>query len=135
MPGLVEELNIASDGEENLLHALAIPLTWHGSGASHYAVSKSERGGDVIHFFWTDQSSDYDAGHARIERRPIPLPFRLDTPEKLFNFVKAWLEEKGRDFGPESQGDGTDKEGWRVSCGRDFYEICRVEARWNYYGK
>ena len=88
MPGLVEELNIASDGEENLLHALA-----------------------------------------------IPLPFRLDTPEKLFNFVKAWLEEKGRDFGPESQGDGTDKGGWRVSCGRDFYEICRVEARWNYYGK
>lgn len=134
MSGLLETLVIESDGEANLKLALAIPLTWD-SKISHFAMSKDGCGRDVLHLFWTDKSNATKPGrYEKVERTPTQLPFVIDTPEKLYSFVHSWLTDKGREFGHQS-GDGSDVKGWRVEKTSDFYEVCSVTARWNYYSK
>ena len=71
----------------------------------------------------------------RIERELHPLPYEINDPETAFQFVRGWLCAKGRDFGPESGGDGSDVKGYRVETTSDFYEVMTVTARYNYYSK
>lgn len=138
MTGLVETLKVTSDCDENLKHALAIPMSWN-SKISHYAVSKDEkRGADVLHLYWTDKSQDRDPETYRaIERDVQKIPFMpLDKPEKVFSFVKNWLDQADHGDNPMDDGDGSSNKGWTVEkVDTDFYEVVRITADWVYYSK
>ena len=137
MAGLIETLKVASDSDRNLKLALAIPLEWN-SKISHYAVSKDERGADVLYLYWTDKSQDRDPKTYRsIERDVQKVPFTpLDSEEKVFNFVKSWLSQADHGDDPMSDGDGSSNKGWIVETrDSDFYEVMRITAYWIYYSK
>ena len=76
-----------------------------------------------------------DEKYRRIERELHMLPYELPDPETAFQFVRGWLNAKGRDFGPMSGGDGSDVKGYRVEITSDFYEVMTITARYNYYSK
>jgi hypothetical protein len=137
MSGLIETMKVSSDTARNLKLALAIPLEWNRK-VSHYAVSKDERGADVLHLYWTDKSEDRDPKTFKaIERDVQKVPFTpLDTDEKVFNFVQSWLAQADHGEDPMSDGDGSSNKGWIVEvCDSDFYEVMRVTASWIYYSK
>ena len=134
MPGLCEKFIVETDGEDNLRHAIAIPMVWHKRG-THFAASQTANGSDRLHLYWTDESDAQDERFSRIERELHSLPYEINDPETAFQFVRGWLCAKGRDFGPESGGDGSDVKGYRVETTSDFYEVMTVTARYNYYGK
>lgn len=134
MPGLCETFVVESDGDDNLRHAVAIPMAWHRH-CTHFAASQDERGRDCLHLYWTDKSDAKDEKYRRIERELHMLPYELPDPETAFQFVRGWLNAKGRDFGPMSGGDGSDVKGYRVEITSDFYEVMTITARYNYYSK
>ena len=134
MPGLCETFVVESDGDDNLRHAVAIPMAWHRR-CTHFAASQDERGRDCLHLYWTDKSDAKDEKYRRIERELHMLPYELPDPETAFQFVRGWLNAKGRDFGPMSGGDGSDVKGYRVQITSDFYEVITITARYNYYSK
>lgn len=134
MSGLCEKLVVESDGDDNLRHAVAIPMTWHRH-CTHFAASQTLDGSDCLHLYWTDKSDAKDANYRRVERELHKLPYDLPDPETAFQFVRGWLNAKGRDHGPMSGGDGSDVKGWRVEVTSDFYEVMTITARYNYYRK
>lgn len=120
MPGLLQHLDVASDTEDQLRHALALTLPWHRKGASHYKIT-SEKGFDAIELQWGKECE-----------QSLPLPYPLDTLDKMFSFVRDWLSSAER--GMEYDTDGSVSKGWRVTQG-SFYALCRVQADWIIYGK
>lgn len=134
MPGLCETLKIKSDGDEALRHAIAIPMIWHRH-VTHFAASTTPEGRDCLHLYWTDKSDAKDEKYARIERELHLLPYELTDAESVFQFVRGWLNAKGRDYGPMSGGDGSDVKGFGVQVTSDFYEVMTITARYNYYSK
>ena len=134
MPGLCEKFVVESDGEENLRHAIAIPMAWHRH-VTHFAASQTAKGHDCLHLYWTDKSDAKDEQHRRIEREVHLLLYELVDAESVFQFVRGWLNAKGRDYGPMNGGDGSDVKGYRVEITNDFYEVMTITARYNYYSK
>ena len=134
MPGLCEKLLIESDGDDNLRHAVAIPLGWHRH-CTHFAASQTPEGNDCLHLYWTDKSDAKDEKYLPVARELHTLPYELPDAETAFQFIRGWLNAKGRDYGRTCGGDGSDVKGWRVEITSDFYEVMMVTARYNYYSK
>ena len=136
MAGLIDVMKIASDSDNGLKHALAIPMDWNKK-ISHYACSKDAEGNDVLHLYWTDKSDDKDENYRKIERNVQKVPFTpLDSPEKVYNFVQSWLAQAEYGKDPGSGGDGSSNRGWMVEKrDSDFYEVMRVTTHWVYYSK
>lgn len=122
MPGLLQKFEISSDTNEQLALVLALPFKWDSKGANFYLTGTTKEGFDWIEFLPFDSS-----GHA------TPLPYPLDTPERLYSFVEGWLSHAKR--GLEYDTDGDVRGGWLVDRGSCFYSICRVQAEWIIYGK
>lgn len=133
MPGLCEKLLIESDGDDNLRHAVAIPLGWHRH-CTHFAASQTPEGNDCLHLYWTDKSDAKDEKYLPVARELHTLPYELPDAETAFQFIRGWLNAKGRDYG-RTCGDGSNVKGWRVEITSDFYEVMTVTARYNYYSK
>lgn len=134
MPGLCERLLIESDGDDNLRHAVAIPLGWHRH-CTHFAASQTPEGNDCLHLYWTDNSDAKDEKYFPVARELHKLPYELPDAETAFQFIRGWLNAKGRDYGRTCGGDGSAVKGWRVEITSDFYEVMMVTARYNYYSK
>ena len=134
MPGLCEKLLIESDGDDNLRHAVAIPLGWHRH-CTHFAASQTPEGNDCLHLYWTDKSDAKDEKYFPVARELHKLPYELPDAETAFQFIRGWLNAKGRDYRRTCGGDGSDVKGWGVEITSDFYEVMMVTARYNYYSK
>ena len=130
MASLVNDLYIHSDGPGNLLPACQIATSWHPR-ITHYAVSKSDEGTDALHLYWTGNFTP----PAGIVVHQLPFTLSGQNSNSLFTFVLQWLLDLERDYGPEPGGDGTAKKGWLMEATSEAYEVCKVTALWNYYGK
>lgn len=124
MSGLINEMVVHSDGNDNLKSALSIAMKWH-SRATHYSVTISPEGREILHLYWRDGATGENG----------ELPFPLCDLETALHFTSAWLRDPTRAYGQKSNGDGTDIRGWILEAGVKFYEVCRVTAAYNYYGK
>jgi hypothetical protein len=119
MSGILQELIVASDTEQNLRLALSLPFQWN-SILSHYKFGARDG------FSWIEFCSyGYEA--------TTPLPFPIKSPDDLFNFVSAWLKSALR--GDEVDYDGSSTEGWQVSKGTHYSSVIRVETKWIEYHK
>ena len=113
--GVVQKLVIEADTKTALLAACQIAFTEHSSGAESYEVRDG-----ALHLFWADAEG-------------AKLPFKLKTPEALYEFVSGWLAEaEPTDEQPDT--DGTVKKGFRAE--HDYgYLLLRIKPTWIVYGK
>lgn len=125
MPGLMQTFDVSSDTLEQLDLALGLVFPWNRRGADFYRVG--EAGG----FAWLELWPYKVDGKTDI----LPLPFPLNTREKMFGFVRDWLSSAKR--GQKFDTDGSCREGWRISQNHSCWEpyIAKVEATWIIYGK
>ena len=96
----IVEFEVTTDLDNNLLPIAQIALSWHSS-ATHWEV--------------------YPAPHfgrpniLRLYNHPVkdshPLPYPLNSPELLANFIENWLANSAEYGHPEWDGDGHNVEG------------------------
>jgi len=119
--GVVQELKIEADIFPALRGACMIACADH-KNASHFIEGKDEDGGNYISLRWTDG------------RGAIALPFDLNGPEEMADFLKAWLLKKSIMPNDVPDTDGSVNEGFRAEM-RDFYDVLTVKPIHIVYSK
>lgn len=120
--------DITTDQSRNIEPCCRLALSGHRR-ATHYQVMSYDDNSTALYLFWTDAKGS------------IELPFELDSPQLMSEFISTWLEKKA--VYPESGdcGDGDYEKGVRIantSSHNDvnsFYCVACVEPEWVYYGK
>ena len=126
MPGLMQTFDVSSDTMEQLDLALGLVFPWNRKGASFYRAGETDDGFAWLELWPYKTESNTDV---------LPLPFPLDSRDKMFGFVRDWLSSAKR--GLEFDTDGSCNKGWRLSQNHSCWEpyIVKVEATWIIYGK
>lgn len=130
--GLVR-FSITTDASSNILPSCQIALTEHSKGASHYRTIALEDGSTVLALDWYDRPNN------------TPLPFDLNTPELMADFIKTWLSQKAVYPKDRYNGDGDSVEGVEIcnhTCDSDirckvdeFYVVALIIPTYVIYGK
>lgn len=113
--GVVQRLHVKADTATALKAVCEIAFTEHNSGAASYAVKDG-----WLHLYWSDADG-------------TKLPFRIKTPQALFEFVSNWLEQADfNDDQPDT--DGSTKRGF---CAKNDYgyTMLKIKPEWIIYGK
>lgn len=128
--GLVE-FNILTDLSSNMEAICKIALSWTSS-ISHYRVVPYDDKSVALYLFWSD-----------CKGRNIPLPYKLDTPKLMADFVLTWLRQNDNYPDDYYGGDGHLEKGIRITseCNHNdvqqdsFYLVAACEPEWVFYGK
>lgn len=112
--GVLQEMVIEADTETALRAACQIAFTEHSHGAESY----EDRNG-VLRLLWADAEG-------------TKLPFKLTTPEAVYEFVSRWLEQAEYDESPDT--DGSTKKGFRAEHDHG-YVFLTIKPTWIVYGK
>lgn len=128
--GLVE-FDIKTDLSRNIKPICQVAMSEHSKGASHYQTVTKEDGSTFLALYWYDRPTN------------IPLPFDLNTPELMSDFVKTWLDQKAVYPRDTYNGDGDTVRGIRI-CNHtrdesikvdDFYVVAIVIPEYVIYSK
>ena len=112
--GVLQHLHVEADTATALRAICQMAFTEHCRGAEAYEVRDGE-----LRLLWADSQG-------------VKLPFRLDTPDAVYEFVSRWLKQQ--DYGAEPDTDGSTKRGF---CARhDYgYVFLKIKPAWIVYGK
>lgn len=77
-------------------------MSEHSKGASHYQTVTKEDGTTFLALYWYARPTN------------IALPFNLNTPELMSDFVKTWLDQKAVYPKDTYNGDGDTVRGIRI---------------------
>mgnify|MGYP001577101372 CR=1 FL=1 len=112
--GVLQALVIEADTETALRAACQLGFTEHSHGAEAYEVRDG-----VLRLLWADTEG-------------TKLPFKLTTPEAVYEFVSRWLAQS--EYGEEPDTDGSTKKGFRAE--HDYgYIFMKFKPEWIVYGK
>lgn len=128
--GLVE-FDIVTDLSSNLEAICKIALSWNSS-ISHYRIVPYDDQSVALYLFWSDCNG-----------RNTALPFNLNTPKLVADFVLTWLSQNEHYPDDAWGGDGHNEKGIRITskCNHNdiqtdsFYLVAACEPEWVYYGK
>lgn len=112
--GVLQKLVIEADTETALRAACQLGFTEHSHGAASYDVKDG-----VLRLLWSDTEG-------------VKLPFKLTTPEAVYEFVFRWLAQA--EYGEEPDTDGDTKKGFCAES--DYgYVFMKFTPTWIIYGK
>jgi hypothetical protein len=113
--GVVQKLVIEADTETALRAACEVVFTEHSCGCSHYRVDDG-----TLVLLWGE------------EKGAKELPFDLDSPKAVEEFVSRWLAQA--EYREEPDTDGSTKRGFRIETAHG-YVLMKVKPTWIVYGK
>lgn len=117
----VVAFDIEADNYQALIGACMIACV-ENKKASHYVEGKDADGGNYISLRWTDG------------KNAIPLPFALETPKEIADFLKNWLRKNAVMPHERPDTDGSTNAGFKASI-RDFCDLITIKTVYIIYGK